>query len=56
MNRYSPHSRPDREASRARKLEREQALPPRVDRDPCPRCGVRRDFGCAHHPLQQETA
>jgi hypothetical protein len=21
---------------------------PRVDRDPCPRCGVRRDFGCGH--------
>lgn len=20
----------------------------RVDRDPCPRCNVRRDFGCAH--------
>lgn len=21
---------------------------PRVDRDPCPRCNVRRDIGCAH--------
>lgn len=21
---------------------------PRVDRDPCPRCAVRRDIGCAH--------
>jgi hypothetical protein len=24
---------------------------PRVDRDPCPRCGVRRDIGCAHSTL-----
>lgn len=24
------------------------ALPPAVDRDPCPRCGVRRDIGCSH--------
>lgn len=23
-------------------------LPPRVDRDPCPRCGVRGDIGCRH--------
>lgn len=23
-------------------------LPPAVDRDPCPRCGVRRDHGCEH--------
>lgn len=23
-------------------------LLPRVDRDPCPRCAVRRDIGCAH--------
>lgn len=23
-------------------------LPPRVDRDPCPRCNVRGDIGCAH--------
>jgi hypothetical protein len=22
---------------------------PRVDRDPCPRCGVRRDLGCEHN-------
>lgn len=26
--------------------ERDQQ--PRVDRDPCPRCGVRRDIGCNH--------
>jgi hypothetical protein len=25
-----------------------ETLPPRVDRDPCPRCGVRRDIGCVH--------
>jgi hypothetical protein len=24
-------------------------LPPRVERDPCPRCGVRADIGCQHH-------
>jgi len=24
------------------------SLPPVVDRDPCPRCGTRRDIGCAH--------
>jgi hypothetical protein len=24
------------------------ALPPRIERDPCPRCGVRRDIGCNH--------
>ena len=23
-------------------------LYPRVDRDPCPRCGIRADIGCAH--------
>lgn len=23
-------------------------LPPRVERDPCPRCGVRADVGCSH--------
>jgi hypothetical protein len=23
-------------------------LPPKVDRDPCPRCGVRHDIGCNH--------
>lgn len=23
-----------------------------VDRDPCPRCGVRRDAGCAHRPAR----
>lgn len=26
-------------------------LPPAVDRDPCPRCGVRGDFGCPHSRL-----
>lgn len=25
-----------------------ESLPPRVDRDPCPRCGVRADVGCNH--------
>lgn len=24
------------------------SLPPRVNRDPCPRCGVRADIGCGH--------
>ena len=26
-------------------------LPPVVDRDPCPRCGVRGDIGCEHQVL-----
>lgn len=31
--------------------------PPRVARDPCPRCGTRRDFGCAHFaPAEPELA
>ncbi|WP_077228576.1 hypothetical protein [Sphingomonas hengshuiensis] len=25
-----------------------EALPPRIDRDPCPRCGTRGDLGCRH--------
>jgi hypothetical protein len=28
--------------------ELEVLLRPRVNRDPCPRCGVRRDVGCKH--------
>jgi hypothetical protein len=28
--------------------EAERAEIPRVDRDPCPRCGTRRDIGCNH--------
>lgn len=28
--------------------ENRENLPPVVDRDPCQRCGVRADFGCAH--------
>lgn len=27
-------------------------LPPAVNRDPCPRCGVRRDVGCDHRPTR----
>lgn len=32
----------------------DRIIPPTdpVDRDPCQRCGVRRDFGC-HHSRQQ---
>lgn len=26
-------------------------LPPSVDRDPCPRCGVRADLGCRHRQV-----
>lgn len=26
-----------------------------IDRSPCPRCGVRRDRGCEHHPQLSET-
>jgi hypothetical protein len=29
-------------------IAREKDAGPRVDRDPCPRCGVRRDYGCNH--------
>lgn len=28
----------------------------RVDREPCFKCGVRRDVGCKHHPKEIETA
>lgn len=30
----------------------DRLIPPTepVDRDPCPRCGVRRDIGCGHSP------
>jgi len=27
----------------------------RVTRDPCVRCGVRADVGCAHQPKTQQT-
>jgi len=32
------------------KRKEDQLIPPTepVDRDPCPRCGVRRDIGCGH--------
>jgi hypothetical protein len=33
---------------RACEREAERAERPRVYRDPCPRCGTRRDIGCAH--------
>lgn len=29
-------------------INKEREAQPRVDRDPCPRCGVRRDVGCGH--------
>jgi hypothetical protein len=29
-------------------LEHQRQELPRVDRDPCPRCGVRGDVGCGH--------
>ena len=29
-----------------------KVLPPAVDRDPCPRCGTRRDIGCEHSPCR----
>lgn len=31
-------------------LAGEEIIARRVDRDPCPRCGVRRDKGCGHRP------
>ncbi len=33
----------------------DEALPARVDRDPCPRCGVRADIGCRHSPVRRLT-
>lgn len=36
---------------------KDEALPPRVWRDPCPRCQVRADIGCAHSgPLPWDVA
>lgn len=35
-------------SSRARALSEEQIESLRVDREPCPRCGARKDVGCAH--------
>lgn len=32
----------------ADELPDENNLPPRIDREPCPRCGVRADIGCDH--------
>lgn len=33
-----------------------EATLPRVDRDPCPRCQVRRDIGCAHSASRLTTS
>jgi hypothetical protein len=30
-------------------------LPPTVSRDPCPRCGVRADYGCGHSHIRLGT-
>lgn len=50
---YAPKSehgqgrrRANTQSWQTRKLQMDET--PRVDRDPCPRCGVRRDFGCNH--------
>jgi hypothetical protein len=38
-----------RNAAGIRRERKGMVLPPPVQcRDPCPRCGVRRDFGCRH--------
>lgn len=37
---------------RADPVPDEQSLPPAVYRDPCPRCGTRRDLGCQHSPTR----
>lgn len=39
-----------------REQQETKPLPPRIDRDPCPRCGVRGDFGCSHSRAQLGTA
>jgi hypothetical protein len=36
-------------------IEAEETLPPRVDRDPCIRCGVRADVGCGHKRIPTRT-
>jgi len=33
------------------KATAEPAVSPQIDRDPCPRCAVRKDIGCRHFPL-----
>jgi hypothetical protein len=30
----------------------DEHLPPAVYREPCPRCGTRRDIGCKHHAVR----
>jgi hypothetical protein len=32
-------------------MEKLLKAPPVIERDPCPRCGVRRDIGCNHRPV-----
>jgi hypothetical protein len=39
-----------------REQQEAKPLPPRIDRDPCPRCGVRGDFGCSHSRAQLGTS
>lgn len=34
--------------SRHKTLDRYAVLPPKISRDPCPRCGVRGDIPCGH--------
>lgn len=49
---YGHSEKRSRRKSRARRpsseVEKERMAQPRVDRDPCQRCGVRRDIGCYH--------
>lgn len=48
--RVSPSRQPDHRARAGEVL----ALV-RVDRDPCPRCNIRKDIGCKHFPKQPEA-
>lgn len=43
---YTELRRANMQSRQTRKIQMDET--PRVDRDPCPRCGVRRDFGCNH--------
>lgn len=48
---YKPGKPKGRRNARFADVQPQLDLPAAVDRDPCPRCGVRGDFGCAHSRL-----
>lgn len=47
---HLPPARPDSRKRREKPVVAvTEVLPPIVNRDPCPRCGIRADIGCAHN-------